>query len=348
MLYGATGYTGRLIAEAAREAGSAPILAARGEAVLTLARTLGLEGRVLSLEQPASLVKALDGIDLLLNCAGPFSATATPWMSACLAARTHYLDITGEIAVFEHARRLDAAAGAAGVVLCPGVGFDVIPTDCLAVTLKQALPDATVLRLGFDARGPASPGTARTSIEGLAQGGCVRRGGQLHSVPLGAETAEIDFGFGSKTAVSIPWGDLATAWVSTGIPDITVYMAVPHALVVKLAVIERLHTVIGWRWVQSMLKHLAGRRAVGPDAAARARLRTAVWGEVMNARGERRVARVETANGYALTVSGALAVVAHVLGQPDTPGGYYTPAMLCGPSLVERLPGSGPIRIDPV
>src|SRR3546814_3482070 len=121
---------------------------------------------------------------LVLHCAGPFSATSAPMIEACLQAKAHYLDITGEISVFEHAQTQDARAKAAGIVVCPGVGFDVIPTDCVAAALKAALPDATHLALGFDSRSGFSPGTAKTSVEGLAQGGKVRENGHIRAVPL--------------------------------------------------------------------------------------------------------------------------------------------------------------------
>jgi len=153
MIYGANGYTGELIAREAARRGLKPVLAGRRrESVEELARTLGLEARAFGLDDVAALTGQIQGHALVLNCAGPFSATAAPMMEACLRAGAHYLDITGEIAVFEHAQSLDARARDAGVVLCPGVGFDVIPTDCVAAALKAALPDATHLALGFDSR----------------------------------------------------------------------------------------------------------------------------------------------------------------------------------------------------
>jgi short subunit dehydrogenase-like uncharacterized protein len=167
LIYGANGYTGELIAREAAGRGLRPILAGRNEtAIIALARELDLPHRIFT---PQSA--ALEGVGLVLNCAGPFSATAAPMMQACIAAKAHYLDITGEIDVFEHAQSLGAAAGTAGVVLCPGVGFDVIPTDCVARALAEALPDATHLALGFETVAAMSPGTAKTSVEGLAHGG---------------------------------------------------------------------------------------------------------------------------------------------------------------------------------
>jgi len=218
MIYGANGYTGELIARDAVRRGLRPVLAGRSrDKVEVLARELGLEARVFGLDDPARLLAQIKGHGLILHCAGPFSATAAPMIEACLRAGAHYLDITGEIAVFEHAQSLNERARAAGSVICPGVGFDVVPTDCVAAALKDALPDATHLALGFDSRSSFSPGTAKTSIEGLAQGGKVRRDGKIVSVPLAYRVRRIDFGAGEKLAMTIPWGDVSTAWHTTGI-----------------------------------------------------------------------------------------------------------------------------------
>jgi short subunit dehydrogenase-like uncharacterized protein len=224
MIYGANGYTGELIAREAVSRGLKPMLAGRTAAkVEPLAAGLGLQARVFNLGDAVART-SVEGMGLVLHCAGPFSATAAPMMAACLAAHAHYLDITGEISVFEHAQTLDAAARAAGIVICPGVGFDVIPTDCVAAALKAALPDATHLALGFDSRSGFSPGTAKTSVEGLAQGGKVRQDGRIVSVPLAYKTRRIDFGDGEKLAMTIPWGDVSTAYATTGIPNIEVYI----------------------------------------------------------------------------------------------------------------------------
>lgn len=176
MIYGANGYTGELIAREAVSRGLKPVLAGRTAAqVEQLAASLGLDARVFDLGNTAAISRGIEGMGLVLHCAGPFSATAVPMMAACVATHARYLDITGEISVFEHARTLDAAARAAGIAVCSGVGFDVIPTDCVAAALKAALPDATHLALGFDSRSGFSPGTPKTSVEGLAQGGKVPR-----------------------------------------------------------------------------------------------------------------------------------------------------------------------------
>jgi short subunit dehydrogenase-like uncharacterized protein len=345
MLYGANGYTGELIAREAVRRDLNPVLAGRTAAKLEqLAGALGLQARSFDLENATAVERCIDGAALVLNCAGPFSATAAPMMTACLAAHVHYLDITGEIGVFEHAKTLNAAARAAGIVICPGVGFDVIPTDCVAAALKAALPDATHLALGFDSRSGLSPGTAKTSVEGLAQGGKVRRDGQIMSVPLAYKTRRIDFGDGEKLAMTIPWGDVSTASATTGIPNIEVYIPGSPAMVAWAMRANRLKWLLGMGVVQKFMKRRIERTVKGPSAAKRETQPTFVWGEVTNARGDKRTARIKTANGYSLTVTGALAVVEHLLTQ-DIPGGAYTPATLIGPDLVMRLPGSGAMQI---
>ena len=200
MIYGANGYTGDLIAREAKRQGTAPVLAGRSAAkIAALARELNLPSKAFGLETPSGIAAALRGVRLVLNCAGPFSKTAGPLLRACIAAKAHYLDITGEIDVLEDAHRFDADAKAAGVVLCPGAGFDVVPTDCVALMLKKALPEATELALGFEVSGQRmSPGTAKTLVEGLGKTGKIRRAGRIVDCPLGRGLRRIDFGRGAK------------------------------------------------------------------------------------------------------------------------------------------------------
>lgn len=346
LIYGAYGYSGELIAREAASQGMSPILAGRNEAKLAaLAGELGLQHRAFGLDDPAEVARQLEGVDLVLHCAGPFSATAPPMIEACITAGAHYLDITGEIAVFEHAFAQHWLANEAGVVLCPGVGFDVIPTDCVAAHLAEALPDATHLTLGFDSRSGFSPGTAKTSVEGLAGGGKVRKGGGIATVPLAFGVRRIDFGDGEKLAMTIPWGDVSTAWYTTGIPDIEVYIPASPGLVKRLKRLNWIRPLLGLGPVQAFMKSRIAKSVRGPDAATRERQPTHVWGEAVNAEGAKRVARIKTANGYTVTLHGSLKVVKHLLA--STPeGGTYTPSKLVDKDLVKRLPGSGELRIE--
>lgn len=343
LIYGAYGYTGELIARQAVSEGLSPVLSGRNAArVAALAQSLGLDARPFDLEGD-TVAGQLADIDVVLHCAGPFVDTAPAMVAACIATGTHYLDITGEIEVFEHVFGRDADARETGAVLCPGAGFDVVPTDCLAAALAESLPDATELALGFESRSGLSPGTAKTSVEGLAGGGRVRRNGRIVKVALAADVREIDFGDGPKHAMTIPWGDVSTAYYSTRIPSIAVYMPMSPGRIRQVRWLNWARPLLGLSPVKNFLKARAG-RVHGPDAATRARHGTRVWGEVRNASGEVRVGRLQVANGYDVTVHASLALARRLL--TDAPeGGAYTPSKLAGSAFVETLPGSGRIAI---
>jgi short subunit dehydrogenase-like uncharacterized protein len=260
-------------------------------------------------------------------------------LEGCLAAGAHYLDITGEIDVFAHCHAQDSRATARGIVVLPGAGFDVVPTDCVAALLKRELPDATELILGFEAGGGASPGTTKTGVEGLAKGGRVRRDGQLVAVPLAYKIRTFAHDGKARTAMTIPWGDLYTAFVSTGIANIETYLVASPGAIATARRANWLRPLLGLPPVLRYLQRRIGSRVLGPTAGQRARTRSRIWGEVRNARGEQRRAEIDTPNGYDLTVTCALGIVQHLLGAAARPGGYLTPSLLLGADYVLTLPG---------
>ncbi len=345
LIYGANGYTGELIARAAAAAGLAPILAGRSAApVEALAHELGCESRVFGVDDARAIAAALAGCRVVLHCAGPFSATAGPMMAACLAAHAHYTDITGEIEVFELGFRQDAGARQAGVVVCPGVGFDVVPTDCIALTLKQALPEATHLALGFDSRSGWSRGTASTSVEGLGHGSRVREEGVIRPIPLGSRTRRIDFGAGEKQAAAIPWGDVSTAYRTTGIPNIEVYVPVSPRALTNLRRLGKFGWLLRTGPAQSFLKWRIRSGTPGPTAEERAKAPVFVWGEVRGA-GRTITARIRVPNGYTLTTDASIAIARRLLAG-SVPPGFTTPARLMGADFVTSLPGASKITVE--
>jgi short subunit dehydrogenase-like uncharacterized protein len=346
LIYGATGYTGELIAREAVRCGLQPVLAGRTEAtVAALARELGCDYRIAPLDDSGALDRALQGISVTLHCAGPFAATSAPMVAACLRQRSHYLDITGEIDVLEAVHERDPAARQAGVVLCPATGFDVVPTDCVAARLQRELPDATCLALGFAARGRPSRGTLETSIENLARGGRIRSAGRITPVAHAFRERDIDFGAGTLTAVTIPWGDVSTAYWTTGIGNIECYIAMPAARIATLKRMNTLGRLLRFGPLRGLLKRMAVKGPAGPDAAARAANTTLVWGEAQAPSGDRVTARVRVANGYDVTVQASLAIARHLLdGRPVEPG-HRTPSQLMGSGFIETLPGSSRIEL---
>jgi short subunit dehydrogenase-like uncharacterized protein len=339
LLYGANGYTGELAARLAVARGHWPILAGRSaDAVCALSDELGLERRLFSLEEPRRIDEALGGMSLVLHCAGPFSRTSKPMADACLRTRTHYLDLTGEVEVFEALAARDLEARAAGVMLLPGCGFDVVPSDCLAVHLKGRLPGARRLALAYGGFGRISRGTATTAIEGLGRGGLVRRGGALTPVPSAWKTRRVDFGEGPRTAVTIPLGDVTTAWHSTGIPDIELYFAAPAGLRALAVASRYLGPVLGSEPVRRFLTARVRSGPAGPAEEERRRGRGFVWGEVEDDEGRRAASRLATPEGYTFTARAALAVVERVL-SGQAPAGFQTPGKAYGPDFVLGLEG---------
>jgi len=341
LIYGANGYTGSLSARLAVELGLHPILAGRNQpAVKQLSEQLDLEHRIFELDQTEALEQALADVDVVLHCAGPFRHTYRPMAEACLRTATHYLDITGEIGVFQSLFQLDAAAKDRGLMLLPGAGFDVVPTDCLAAHLKRRLPTATHLALAFRSFGPAgiSRGTARTTVQAAGGPSWIRLNGELTPVPHFSKTRTIDFGQGPTAVSRMMWGDIYTAYHSTGIPNIEDYYYLASGVRNALRVARLVQPALTWRPVQAVLNAAVDRLPAGPDDVRRSRSRTVVWGEVVDQLGGRATARLHGPESYTFTALTSIAIIQRVL-RGEAPAGYQTPASAYGPDFVMEIDG---------
>lgn len=341
LVYGAYGYTGELIVARAKQLGIDVIAAGRNEAkTAEIGERFGVDWRVFALDNVDVVAANLRGCTAVLHCAGPFEYTYRPMASACLQAGVHYLDITGEATVFEGLAQLDSEAQAAGIMLLPGVGFDVVPSDCLAKHLSHRLPGATHLRLAFRGLGSGiSHGTATTMAINLHRGGLVRACNRLVPVPLAWKSREIDYrGDGHTTpSITIPWGDVVTAWYSTGIPNIEVYTGVPRAAVWGLRALRPIAPLLGAKPVVEFLKARIDARPAGPDAEARKRGVSELWGEVSDG-SNTMVSRLRTPEGYTLTVATSLLIAQRVLAG-NAPAGFQTPAKAYGADLILEVDG---------
>jgi short subunit dehydrogenase-like uncharacterized protein len=338
LIYGATGYTGKLTARAAKQQGLKPILAGRSEAKLkALGEMTGLEWRAFDLSDSPKLEAALKEVDVVLHIAGPFSATSKPMVDACLKAKTHYLDITGEIAVFEALAARNAEAKGAGIMVMPGVGFDVVPSDCLAAHIKRRLPDAEDLKMYIGGLSGVSRGTAKTMVEGIAKGTAVRRNGQIESLE-GMHEDICDFGEGPKPTVAVSWGDVSTAWHSTKIPNIEVHFEAVPEIRRMMKTPAFVKAFLGLPFMQSFLKRQIDRQPEGPTEQERKRGHAVLIGVGRNASGGIVRSRMRTPEGYSLTAMTALGIVKRVL-DGDFKAGFQTPSMAYGPDLVLAFDG---------
>jgi short subunit dehydrogenase-like uncharacterized protein len=363
LVYGAYGYTGRLLVGEALRRGHHPIAAGRdGDRLAELGRDFpGLATRTFALDDPAALRRGLTGVEAVLHAAGPFIETGRPMMEAAIGMGVHYLDISGEVPSFETAFELNDEAREAGVVLLPGVGLDVIPTDAVAALLHRRLPGATRLELALHSPGRPSGGTLQTVVEGVPGGLLVRRDGQLRRVNPGRREFRrtVDFGpeipegpmagrlGGVRWVTPYTWGDLATAWRTTGIDHITCYRSAPKRQVRLLPLLlPLLRAGFALAPVRRVLRRRIARGPDGPSAEKRATGRTRVWGRVENLEGDGAELVLEVPEGYRFTEIAGIRAVEALLERGGK--GTLTPARAFGPDWALDLPEVHIVEARPV
>ncbi len=340
LLYGANGYTGELITRYAQQYNLQPILAGRRKEVIEpLANQFNYPFKILDLNDTASLIAALKDVTLVIHAAGPFQYTAKQMIEACLETGTHYLDINGDIAVFELIKRYDEAAKKAGIMLLPGAGFDVVPTDCVALQLKNLLPDAIELDLAFATLGGGlSHGTATTMASKLGEGGAVRRNGKIIRQAIGKKGMWVDFGKKKLFVMSIPWGDISTAFTTTGIFAITSYTGVPKRTFNLLKFQGLFNWLLRTNFLRKYIMKKIDQRPAGPSDAQRSKALSLIWGQVKNSNGKKIAIQLSGPEGYTLTTYAALLIAQKVL-SGDFKTGYQTPGTAYGEDLIMEIPG---------
>lgn len=337
LLYGATGFSGTLIAEAARRQRLPVVLAGRDpERLRPLARRLGCPQRSFALDEPERMAAALRGAAVVLNAAGPFAATARPLVDACLAAGAHYLDIAGELPVFAALAGRDAEARARGVMVMPGVGFVVVPSDCLAAHVARRLPGARRLVLAVSRTDAVGPGSLRTVVEHWSATVALRRAGALVRVPAGTHERRVDYGRGPSRSTAVDWGDLVTAHHTTGIPDVEVLLEVSPSERAMFRLGQHVAPLLAAP-VRELLK-LPTALLPAPSERQRAAAGRVIVAEADDAAGRRARARLRTPDAYALTAASAVAIAERVL-RGERAAGFQTPARVYGADFVLGLEG---------
>ena len=334
LIYGATGYTGRLVVDAAMKRGLRPILAGRNSARLeALAAQLGLECRPARLTDAAELRRALSGITVALLTAGPFSETADPMLEACLASGVHYLDITGECLVIERLATRSSEARGRNCMVMPACGFDVVASDALALHVSRRLPGACYLALGISGLVTATRGSLRTIAEQAGAPVRTRRDGTLTWVPPGTLRRHFDYGNGASWSSAVTWGDVATAFHTTGIPNIEVYFEETVNVRAMLTAGRMFGPALQSPVAQAWLKAHTQLFPEGPTATERAVHRVVVVAEASTDSGHRAVSRLHTPEPYSFSGETASAIAARVLAGDVEPG-FQTPARVYGPDVV--------------
>ena len=340
LIYGSYGYTGQLIVEQAVKEGLKPLLAGRDEKQLRAqAEKFGLEYRAFSMDDTAALDSALLEVDAVLHCAGPFVLTFRQIAEACIRTKRHYVDISGEIEGFEALATMAEEAKRAGIMLLPGGGFDVVPSDCLIAHVAGKLAGATHLELYIKSIGSGvSRGTARSGIENMQRAGRIRRDGKIVSVPNLWDTKYIDFGRGPSRLVSMGWGDVSTAYHSTGIPNVTVYMGFPAAMINMMRVTRYVGFLLYTHTAKNFIKWLIGKfLAPGPSHKQNENGLSLLIAEVTDGKNIVRV-KLKTPEAYHLTALTSVEIMKRILSSQYKTG-FQTPSKVYGADFILQFAG---------
>jgi len=345
ILYGSYGYTGKIIAQECRSKNLNVILSGRNkESLQKQSEETGYPFEVVDISDSTTLKNLLKKGTVVIHCGGPFQYTAKAMADACLQTKTHYTDITGEHEVFEMLADYDKKGKDAGIMIMPGTGFDVVPSDCLALHLKNRLPSATHLQLAFTmSKGGLSRGTSKTMTEGLGSGSLIRKDGKLTPIHLGEKVLEVDFGSFKAPTLNIPWGDISTAWRSTGIPNIEVYTGATPSMIRNAKMSRYLNWLLQMRWVKNYMLKKIDQKPAGPSDEKRNSGRSFLWGKVRDHSGNERITQLETVSGYTLTAKTAVLIAEKIMAGNFKPG-YQTPAMAYGADLIMEVASTN--RID--
>ena len=338
LLYGAYGYTGQLTAELAAAKGLDIVAAGRRkEALQELGDRLSLPIRVVDLNDARQLSDALDDIACVVHMAGPFANTSAPMLNACLATQTNYIDITGEIEVFEAMWSRREEIQRAGITAIPGAGFDVVPTDCLAGYVASKLEKPAWLMLALRGLESASQGTLRTAIRQISKPVLCRRNGKIVALE-DRSTRWIDFGSGNEPCVPLSWGDVSTAFYSTGVENITVYFRrtklFRSADIAGKLLGPFLRSPLGQRELGTIVRKFPA----GPSQDQRRVQRSTIWAEGINAAGDSFKACLITPDAYDFAANSALEIASRIRSLPG-PLGLATPFKAFGADFVLTLPG---------
>ncbi|PRT57116.1 Saccharopine dehydrogenase-like oxidoreductase [Wickerhamiella sorbophila] len=339
LVYGAYGYTGNLICQHLESLGEQFIVAGRDEAkTQALAKQYNRPAKVFSLDNRKATVEALKDVSVVLHCAGPYSATSKPMVDACIEAKAHYLDITGEYKVIEAVAARDSELRSAGILGMPSVGMDVVPSDCIAVYVAEKLPSATDLKIFIHATGAPSPGTLKTSLEQAGQPSKIRKNGKIVDVRFGSMIEKVTFPDNSqKTLVNMPWGDIASAYYSTKIPNISVYMNVVTPMMARMSYYTG--PLLRTSLAQAALRGMVNCFVTGSDETQRDSTSSEFIAIASDDKGNERKAYLKVKNGYAFTVLSAVEIALRVM-KGDFKPGFYSPATLYGADLVLDISGS--------
>ncbi|QDR81250.1 Saccharopine dehydrogenase NADP binding domain protein [Sporomusa termitida] len=319
LVYGATGYTGKLICLRLKELNINFAIAGRDKAkVAELSSQLNVPNFVFATSDFGGWQEALSGCACLINAAGPFALTAENAMHACLQNKIHYLDISAEIPTYQLAAALDQQAKEAGIMIISGAGL-FVAYDALVVHTAKRVKCAQQLFVAFSHYGGFSQGSIKSAkyIEEL--GLLIRENGELQQI-TDANPKAFDFGEGPQECFPTSLGGTILSYKSTAIPNIREYFQV------QLSALTTNPTDI---------KNLPE----GPTAEERAAGRNKLAVEVIGSSGDSAYSIADLPSGYTLTPLSVVAVTCRIV-NGDFKAGYQTSGSAYGENIISDIPNS--------
>jgi short subunit dehydrogenase-like uncharacterized protein len=181
-----------------------------------------------------------------------------------------------------------------------------------------------------------SRGTAKTTVLGLGEGSLVRQDGKIVKIPLHSGIKEIDFGSFKTIAARIPWGDVSTAFHSTGIPNVEVYMGINKKIAMFIRSTQFLNWLLKRKWIKGLLLKKLDKMD-GPKENARENSKSYLTGKAWN-KNKIVQSQLLTPNGYALTALSSVSIARKILNGNFKPG-FQTPSSVYGADLIMEFDG---------
>lgn len=340
-VFGATGYTGRLVVAELVRRGAKPLVAGRNESKLAaLAQEHGgLPTMTADVTQPQSLGAVAARSRVLINCAGPFVDLGEPVVDAAIQAGSHYLDTTGEQPFVRAVQERDRAARERGVAVVPAHAFEIALADCGAALLSRGYRDIASLEVVYATRFRASQGTKRSALKVLGAEGRCFEGGDLVVEPPARHRRRLELpeGWGEVVAVSFPGAEIVTIPRHTRTRSVRVYLALPRIAGLMVPWVVPLVRGLARTPVSGLVQRALGSDTSGPAPEVRARARFLIFLEIRGVRaGQARVDKMILTgrDPYGITACLAAAAALRMCEPGYDARGVLTPAQAFDPEAV--------------
>lgn len=324
LIYGAAGFMGQLFLKTIHGEKLDIVLGARDNFSSTYTLRLFL------LDNQTTIIENIKDVKLLINLAGPFKNTNKQLVEACIANGTHYIDIAGEVTELETVFAYDIKAKNANIMLMPGAGFGVVPTDIVANLAKDKLPDATHLKIAYITNGGASKGTLKSVLTDINKDGVILENDVFNKAMPAFKTFQFLVYNKEQEVVYNPWrADLFSAKISSGIQNIETYANFPSFIV------KMMHGKLLWLR-DFILKRLINLFPIGPSEQQLEKGFTICFAEVKNAKGEKANAYIYGPEAYVFTANTLLAITKNIVAN-NFKSGFQTPNIY-GKELLKSIP----------